>query len=140
MWERFGLEEIMCGYQLNTSPEDLNWTRNEMRSTTNIRQLQSVFNHSKMKLLSKRTVCYCNFLIPRRWNQDIVLALFWQSEFRFHALSLQLLTGNQRNCMGTINTQRNLGQVVVSLSKKLYTHCSVPVGSRYGFESVSISL
>jgi hypothetical protein len=32
------------------------------------------------------------------------------------------------------------GQVVVSVSKKLYTHCLASVGSRNGFESVSISL
>ena len=30
------------------------------------------------------------------------------------------------------------GQAVVSLSKKLYADCSVMVGSRNGFESVSI--
>jgi hypothetical protein len=30
--------------------------------------------------------------------------------------------------------------VVVSLSKKLYTHCSVLVGSMNGFESVTVSL
>ena len=30
-------------------------------------------------------------------------------------------------------------QAAVSFSKKLYTHCSVPVGSRNEFESVFIS-
>ena len=33
----------------------------------------------------------------------------------------------------------NDGQAVVSLSKKLYTYCSVLVGPRNGFESVPIS-
>jgi hypothetical protein len=51
---------------------------------------------------------YSRFVIPSRINRegDIVLMLYiCPSEFRFSAISLQLLARIQRNLMGTINTK-----------------------------------